>query len=121
MMTVRATAWLDWDADKTARGNEWGDVERAGCLLLDAIKLDVMTAKPSYRHKVSMNRLITDGGEKVYLGSRPDLWIPQGTSESLERRRNGRESSAALSGAKWNLGTRSPSISHCLGSVLVCC
>lgn len=98
-----------------------GDVERAG-LLLAAIKLDAMIAKPSYRHEVSMNRLITDGGEKVYLGSRPDLWIPQGTSESFERRRNGRESSDAHSGAKWTpQGPGLPRLVINLGTVLVCC
>lgn len=71
-----------------------------------------------------MNRLITVGGEKVYLGSRPDLWIPQGTSEWLEKtERFGPWSHRKVGGAKWT--TQKPGlprlVSHCLGSVSVLC
>lgn len=88
-------------------GEGWGDVERAA---FDAIKVAVGIAKPSYRQELSMYLSITDdGGEKVYLGSRPDLWIPQ-EPRSGWKGRNGLALGVIreVGGAKWTTTPRNP-------------
>ena len=70
-----------------------------------------------------MNRLIRDGGEKVYLDRRPDLWDPAGNLGVVREDGTDGEShpsggcSAGQSGRPGDLVSL---ISHCLGSVLVC-